>query len=68
MERQSYWYPTIISVVNDGDSKVYIDDEGCEYISLHTTEIGAEQAALALRGQNFYNRVQHDGKIIFGVW
>jgi len=68
MERELFWYPTIVSVVNNGKRKVYIDDEGCEYISLHTTEMGAEQAALASQGQNFWNRVQHDGKIIFGVW
>lgn len=68
MERESYWYPTIISVETNGDGKVYKDDEGTVYVSLHTTKLGAEQAALALRGLYFVNRVKHDNRIIFGVW
>lgn len=68
MERELCWYPTIVSVVNNGDGKFYIDDEDCEYVSLHTTETAAEQAALASKGTHFYNRVRHDGRIIFGVW
>ena len=68
MERELCWYPTIIAVENNGDEKVYKDDEGCTYVSLHTTELGAQRALQALRGQHFIDRVQHNKRIIFGVW
>lgn len=67
MKRELCWYPTIVSVVNKGDGKIYIDDEGYEYISLHTTREGAERMALTTFGYHFVTDLQHDGKIIFGV-